>query len=119
MRTRPGWIGGLIVALALAAGAGTLAIAAQTRDQNTAQPPAAAGMHDAMKMHEQMMAAMHARDAKLDSLVKTMDGATGQAKIDAMAAILRELVQNDKDMHAQMGDMRERMMKGMGAAAPK
>ena len=42
---------------------------------------------------------------RLASLVKTMDGATGNAKVETMAAIIRELVQNEKQMHATMRDM--------------
>jgi chromosome condensin MukBEF ATPase and DNA-binding subunit MukB len=52
---------------------------------------------------------MRAREAKLDALVKTMDGATGEAKIETMATIIRELVQDEKAMHADMKDMHARM----------
>jgi hypothetical protein len=61
-------------------------------------------------MQDAMMAKMRAREAKLDTLVKTMDGATGEAKIDTIAAIIRELVQDEKAMHADMKDMHARMM---------
>jgi hypothetical protein len=116
MRTRTQWSGGILIAT-LVAGS-VVAFGAQTHEHGTAAPaaPAAptatAAAPSAMPMPEQMkmMADMRARDAKLEALVKTMDGATGQAKIDTMATIIRELVQDEKAMHARMNDMRMQMM---------
>ena len=82
------------------------------------QPPAAQqpqpGMQDMMKMHEQMMAEMKAGNAKLDALVKDMNAARGDAKIDAVAAVVNELVGQHKAMHERMGQMHEQMMGGRG-----
>jgi hypothetical protein len=83
-----------------------------------AQAPQAAqpqqpGMQDMMKMHEQMMAEMKADDAKLDALVKEMNAANGDAKVDAIAAVINELVRQHRIMHGRMGQMHEHMM-GMG-----
>jgi hypothetical protein len=77
--------------------------------QATAQP-SQSGMQNMMKMHEQMMAAMKADDAKLDALVKDMNVATGDAKVKAMAAVVHELVQQHKAMHGRMGEMHQKMM---------
>jgi hypothetical protein len=71
-------------------------------------------MQDMMKMHEQMMAEMKAGDAKLDALVKDMNSATGGTKIDAVAAVVNELVRQHQAMHGRMGQMHQQMMGGRG-----
>jgi hypothetical protein len=68
----------------------------------TAQAPPAQGsqprgqtpsnMQDMMKMHEQIMAEMKAADGPLDALLKDMNAATGDAKVNAVAAVVTELV---------------------------
>jgi hypothetical protein len=65
-----------------------------------------------MMMHEQMMADMKAADARLDALVKDMNAATGNAKVDAIAAVLNELRQEQKAMDERMGKMCEDMTGG-------
>jgi len=117
--TRMNWTRGALVACLLAGGAA--AFAAQTHDHGTATTPAPAPAATAAQtpaaqppagreaMQDAMMAKMRAREAKLDALVKTMDGATGEAKIETMATIIRELVQDEKAMHADMKDMHARM----------
>jgi hypothetical protein len=71
-------------------------------------------MQDMMKMHEQMMAEMKAGDAKLDALVKDMNDAKGDAKVNAVAAVVNELVRQHKAMHGRMGQMHQQMMGGRG-----
>ena len=65
-----------------------------------------------MKMHEQMMAEMTAGDAKLDALVQAMTSATGAGKVDATAAVVSELVRQQKAMHTHMGQMHQQMTMG-------
>lgn len=60
-----------------------------------------------MAEHEKMMADMKAADQRLDELVATMTAASGQAKVDATAAVVSELV-------AQRKAMREGMIKKHG-----
>ncbi|HYT66254.1 MAG TPA: hypothetical protein VEL51_07555 [Vicinamibacterales bacterium] len=67
-----------------------------------------------MKMHEQMMAEMNAADRKFDALVKDMNAAKGDAKVNAIAAVVSELVRQQKSMHDQMGQMHQQMMRGRG-----
>jgi hypothetical protein len=67
-------------------------------------------MQDMMKMHEQMMAEMKAANAKLDQLVQKMDAATGDAKVNATADVVKELVSQHKAMHDRMGQMHQQMM---------
>ncbi len=76
---------------------------AQTHEPAAGAP--AQGDAARMKMHAQMMAGMQAQDARLDTLLKTMDGATGPAKVDAIASLVRELVQAQKAMHQRMAEM--------------
>lgn len=76
------------------------------------------GMADMMKMHEQMMAEMKAGGAKLDALAKDMNAAAGNAKVNATAAVVNELVRQHKAMHEHMGQMHQQMM-GRGMMMPR
>lgn len=86
-------------------------VAAQSASKS-AQPREQApwNMQDMMKMHEQMMAEMNAADTRLDALVKDMNAATGDAKLNAVAAVVSELVRQQKSMHGHMGQMHQMMM---------
>jgi hypothetical protein len=88
--------------------------AAQNQPPQATAQPQPPGMQDMMKMHEQMMAAMKAGDAKLDALVKDMNAATGEAKVTAVAAVVNELVHQHKSMHGHIGQMHQQMMMGRG-----
>ena len=85
---------------------------ATVQEATTRQAPP--GMPDMMKMHEQMMAEMKANRAKLDALTKEMNNASGAAKVDAIAAVVTELVRQENTMQDRMGQMHERMMSGRG-----
>lgn len=92
-----------------------------TAGQPTLQTPATgasqqsqSNMQDMMKMHEQMMAEMKAGDAKLDALVKEMNSSSADSKINAVAAVVNELVRQHKSMHGRMAQMHEQMMGGRG-----
>jgi vancomycin resistance protein YoaR len=80
----------------------------------TAQPAPQSGMNDMMKMHEKMMSDMKAAEARLDALAKTMNAASGDAKTNAIAAVVNELVAQHKSMHAHMNEMHQQMMGGRG-----
>jgi phage-related minor tail protein len=71
-----------------------------------------------MAMHNQMMAEMKAMDANLDLKVAAMNAAKGGAKVDAMAAVINEMVSQHKQMMAKMMGMHEPMMKGMDGKSP-
>jgi hypothetical protein len=80
---------------------------------HAAEHPAQAqrpNMMDMQKTHAEMMADMKAGDAKLDALVKEMNAAAGDARADAVAAVVNELVRQHKAMHGRMGQMHEQMM---------
>jgi hypothetical protein len=87
--------------------------ASQAREQSPSN------MQDMMKMHEQMMAQMKAGDDRLDALVKEMNAASGDAKINAVAAAVTELVRQQRSMHEHMGQMHQQMMGGRGMMMPK
>ena len=86
--------------------------AVQHEGATTQQPQP--GMQDMMKMHEQMMAEMKGNRAKLDALVQQMNSASGNAKVDAMAVVVTELVRQQNTMYERMGQMHEHMMSGRG-----
>lgn len=58
---------------------------------------------------------MMASNAKLDELVKKMNAARGEARVDAMAELLTALVQNHQTMHGNMSNM----MRNMGGRRGK
>jgi hypothetical protein len=58
---------------------------------------------------------MQASNAKLDELVAKMNAAQGQARVNAIAELLTTLVQQHKDMHANMGPMMSKMKDGAAA----
>ena len=73
-----------------------------------------------MEMHQKMQDEMKAMDAESDKMVTEMNQATGQKKIDAMAALLTRLVaqrkmMNDRMQAQCMRDMMKMMMEGMGS----
>jgi hypothetical protein len=111
--------------IVLAAALGTTGGLAQQNQPKPAEPPAGAPsammgpeMGDRCKqmmaMHNQMMADMKAMDASLDQKVAAMNAATGQAKVDAMAAVINEMASQRKQMMAKMTGMRDQMMAHMG-----
>jgi hypothetical protein len=87
--------------------------------QGAGQPPSQSNMQDMMKMHEKMMAEMKASEAKLDALIKEMNAATGDAKVNAVAAAVNELVRQHKTMYEHMGQMHQQMMGGRGMMMKK
>ena len=66
-----------------------------------------------MQAHQKMMEDMKAMDARLDTLVQQMNSATGQAKVDATAAVVSELVTQRKTTFDRMDGMHGEMMQHM------
>jgi hypothetical protein len=69
--------------------------------------------------HEKMIAEMNAMDARLDEKLAAMNAAKGDQKVEAMAAVINELVTQRKAMRENCGAMHHRM-KGpmMGQRGP-
>jgi hypothetical protein len=64
---------------------------------------------------QEMMARMEESNRRLEELVSTMNSATGPAKVDAIAAVVNELVSQHRQMHEHMmSQMHEHMMSGEG-----
>ena len=64
-----------------------------------------------MKEHDEMMSRMKEMDARLDEKVAAMDAAKGDQKVEAMAAVIKEMVSQRKNMQEHMMKMHE-MKKG-------
>lgn len=61
--------------------------------------------HQMMEMHRRMMADHKAADAAVQSLIEKMHAATGDAKVEAMAAVIVELARQRTMMHNHMEHM--------------
>lgn len=109
----------LAAVVTLVAGAGSLAgeqVEAPPEQPRMDQPDTMGqGMmsEEMMQMHQKMHAEMKAMDQRLDLLVADMQAASGDDKVDAMAAVVAELVDQRKARHAMMMEMQPKMMHRM------
>ncbi len=62
---------------------------------------------------QKMHSMMQKMDQQLDEKVETMNKASGDSKIGAMAEVINELVSQRKMMHEKMGDMQQKKMQHM------
>jgi len=72
-----------------------------------------------MEWHQKMMEKMKAQDAELDKLVKEMNAATGEKKVDAIAAIINKVMEIRKVWHTEMEARHQKMMEWMKEHAEK
>jgi len=75
------------------------------------------------RMHARMRAQMQEHDARLEELVSAMNSAEGEAKIEAIAAVVNELVAQRRTRRAHMDERWKNRDKkpekeGEGADAP-
>lgn len=92
----------------------TLVTAQQATDPQRQVPtPKPPTEEQAMQMHQQMMADSHSMDARLESLVTKMNAAKGDAKVEAMAAVISALVQQRTMMRDESMKMQQQMMTSM------
>jgi septal ring factor EnvC (AmiA/AmiB activator) len=111
----------LTCALILLPPAGSSSITAQDpkqEHQHQAMKPSAgmpAMCQAMMAEHNKMMAEVKAADERLDGLVARMTEASGQAKVDATAAVVSEIVAQRKTMRERMMKMQEGTMSHMMA----
>ncbi len=61
------------------------------------------------EMHQKMEAEMKAQNAEVDKLVAAMNSATGEKKVDAIAAVVSKLVEQRKAMGEKMAEMHKNM----------
>jgi hypothetical protein len=57
-----------------------------------------------------MMGRMKAADAELETLVARMNAATGDEKVDAIAAVVNKIVEQRQSLRTQLMQMHEHMM---------
>ena len=109
------WIASTVFVLGLAV-AGHAQEPQHEHQQTPAKPSAdmSAKCSAMMAQHEKMMTEMKAADQRLDELVAKMNQASGQAKMDATAATVTEIVAQRKTMRDRMMQMHQRMMSHMG-----
>jgi hypothetical protein len=93
---------------------------AQQHDQHDhpAGQATQAPTHHMMEMHHRMMADHKAGDAALQPLIEKMTAAKGEAKIEAMASVIVELVRQRTMMHNHMEHMMH-MVGGLPADSGK
>lgn len=95
----------LIAILPLAAGAQEEHDHSQMMAESEAETPAedaqvpACCQEKMMRMHQEMQEHMKAKDAELARLAEEMKSATGDTKVDAIAAALEELIDQHRSMH--------------------
>lgn len=101
----------VLAVLAVLVGLSAFALRAHEPAQATAEdrkmPEACRKM---MERHEEMRDRQQEMDAELDRLVETMQAARGDAKLEATAAVVAELVDQRKAMHRSMMGMCAGMM---------
>jgi uncharacterized coiled-coil protein SlyX len=80
-----------------------------TREATAQQPGRQHGDSSSMQapMDRKMMAQMQEADARLDRLVTEMNRSSGSKKVEAMAAVINEMVMQRKQMRKHMMQMME------------
>ena len=58
--------------------------------------------HELMPIHAKIMEKQKAQDAELDKLLAEMNSATGEKRIDTIVAVLNKLVEQRKEMNAEI-----------------
>lgn len=77
-------------------------------DSHEGEADAKRGYHrkqgEGHRMHARMRAQMQEHDARLDELVSAMNAAEGEAKVDAIAAVVNELIAQRRTRRAHMDE---------------
>jgi hypothetical protein len=107
-------IGLLAIVVGRAPGARVLAASQQTPSTQSGQQAQRSDMAEMMMHHQHMMADLKASDARIDELVAAMNRATGDARVEAIAQVVNELVLQERALHEHMGMMGNHMMMGSG-----
>ena len=114
------WAVSALLVLGAAAGAQPPQPPKATQSPHQHESPRAASPTDMsekckamMAQRQAMMAEMRAADEQLDALVAKMNAATGQEKIDAIAATVKEIVTQRRTMRDRAMSMQDGMMAHM------
>ena len=104
----------MIIAGVLAAGT-VFAQEPEAAPACAAMMPGMMGVHkgEMMEWHQKMMEKIKAQDAELDKLVQEMNAASGDKKVDAIAAIVNKVMEERKAWHAEMESRHAKMMEWM------
>jgi hypothetical protein len=109
-------VGATALALAMASVDG---VGAQVQtDPQAGQGRGRGRMGQMMAERQRMQAEMAAREKKLDALVAQMNGAKGADKVEKVAAVLTEFVEQHKAIHRQMMGTRGMMAPPAANATP-
>lgn len=92
----------LLTLLALCAVAGSTTLVAQQHDMKRDSAMAPRMGEDGGRMHHAMMMRMDSLGARLDSLTRVMNQATGTRKVNAMAEVVTALVAHHLEMQRRM-----------------
>ena len=65
--------------------------------------------------HQKMMEKIKAQDAEMDKLIQEMNAASGEKKVEALAAIANKAMEERKAWHAEMEMRHKTMMEWMKA----
>ena len=107
----------LVAAVGLFAAAGTAA-AAPRQDDMTARHGEMKAHHEEMTArHEDRMARMAALDTRIELLTQQVNSFMGDARIDAMAALLTAVVEQNQAMRSAMTEMKDGMAAMMESGA--
>lgn len=66
-----------------------------------------------MEWHQKMMEKIKAQDAEMDKLVQEMNAATGEKKVEAIAAVINKAMEIRKGWHSEMEARQKKMMDWM------
>lgn len=95
----------------------TTGFATEKSDEATKRDDKSVAMMDKcqemMEKHEAMQVKMAERDAHLQERIDAMNAATGETKVEAIAAVINELIEQRHAMHDMMMKMGPEMMRHM------
>lgn len=103
-----------LTALAVAAGLGGTPLLAQQPGQGMPCMQGTQGMQHRQNMQE-MQARVRERDEQLERQMAKVDSARGEAKVKAMAEVIRMMVADRREMHQHMQEHMKQMGQGGGA----
>ena len=107
----------LAVSVGLFGAAGAAAAAPQQEDMKARHGEMKARHDNMTTRHEDMMARMAGLDARVQLLTKEMNSSSGDARVNAMAALLTAVVEQNQTMRSAMTEMKGGMAGMMESCA--
>lgn len=106
------WVGRILI-VTLAAVLSPAALAEEPAESQDGMHSCPMMMSGAADTHASMMEEMRARQQRLDELVAAMEAAPDSEKVDAVAAVVKELAAQRRGMRERIGSTHARMMQSM------